>query len=151
MGLYAVTTGGEQGLTTSTETVLQIRGNSSTRARVIAWSISFDGTDSSAAPVLVELLRQTTDGTGSAATEFPLDTADPTSALVTAFTAFSAEPTAGDILESYEIHPQGGLIVREYPPGREIYISASSSNRLGIRCSLPAGTVNCVAWLHWEE
>ena len=151
MAIYSVTTEGEEALGAGTaETVIQLRGSTSTKARVIAWGISFDGVTSTDAPVVVNFLRQTTDGTGTGATEAKFDADDP-AATCTAFHTFSStEPTSGDILEQYEIHPQGGLFVREYPPGREPVLDDAATSRIGIACTAPAA-VNVLAWLQWEE
>jgi hypothetical protein len=149
-GIYAATTEGEEALAAATaETVLQLRGSTVTKARIVAWSVSFDGISATEAPVVVRLIRQTTDGTGSAATEEPLDPDSPT-ANCTAFHSFSAEPTAGTSVETYEIHPQGGLLIREYPPGREVILDNAATSRIAIECTAPAA-VNAVAWMHWEE
>lgn len=148
--IYAATTEGEEGLAAATaETLLQLRGATSTKARIVAWGVSFDGVSATAEPVLVELRRQTTDGTATGAVEPKFDADDPTAA-VTAFHSFSAEPTQGDRLESYEIHPQGGLFVREYPPGREPVLDDVTTSRIGIVATAPA-TVNAVAWIQWAE
>ena len=149
--VYAVTTEGEEALAAATaETVLQLRGATTTKAKVVAWGVSFDGVTAADAPVVVRLLRQTTDGTGTAATEAPLDPDSPT-AGVTAFHTFSStEPTAGDVLETYEVHPQGGSLVREYPPGREPVIDNATTSRIAIEVTAPA-VVNVVGFIHWEE
>jgi hypothetical protein len=151
MACYAITTEGEEALTTSTETVLQLRGAAASRGKLVAWGISFDGVDSTAAPIQIDLLRQTTDGTATAATEGAFDAADPATPAVTGHHSFIAEPTPGVVLESMHVHPQGGLIIREYPPGREIFIEAATTSRLGIRVVTPGAAVNCVAFMHWEE
>lgn len=148
---YSATTEGEVALTAATErTVVQLRGGTASKSRVIAWAVSFDGVVAADAPVVVRLLRQTTDGTATGSTEVKLDADDPTP-TVTAFKTFtSTMPTDGDVLETYEIHPQGGLFVREYPPGREPVIDDVNTSRIAISCNAPQG-VNCLAWMQWEE
>jgi hypothetical protein len=147
--IYAITTEGEEALTTSLETVLQLRGVTTRKARIVSWGISFDGATASDAPAQVRLLLQTTDGTATGATEVPLDP-DAPAALVTGFHSFSAEPTPGGVLEHHQVHPQGGNLIREYPPGREPVLDNSTSYRLGIDVTA-AAAVNCVAWISWEE
>ena len=149
--IYAVTTEGEEALAAATrETLLQVRGATSTKARIVRWGVSFDGVTASDAPVLVDLERQTTDGTGVGATEAALDPDDPTAAC-TAFHTFSGtQPTAGDKLEQHEVHPQGGLLMVEYPPGREPIIDSATSSRIAVVATAPA-IVNAVAFIHWEE
>jgi hypothetical protein len=150
MPIYAATTEGEEGLTAATaETLIQLAGATTVRPKIVAWGISFDGTDPTAAPVVVELMRQTTAATGSGAVEVPLDPADP-AAQVTARHTITAEGSAGDVIEAYEIHPQGGLVIREYAPGREVVMDDSATSCIAIRATAPAA-VNAVAWIHWEE
>jgi hypothetical protein len=146
---YSATTEGEEALAAATaETVLQVRGATVTKGRLKAWGVSFDGTSVTAEPVRVRLLRQTTDGTGTGATEAKNDPDDP-AANITAFHSFTAEPTAGDVLEDREIHPQGGYD-HQYPHGEEKVIDADAASRIGIEVTAPA-VVNCVAYIQWEE
>lgn len=149
MAIFAVTTESAEALPASAETLLQLVGATTAKARIIAWGVSFDGTSSTAVPVRVRLLRQTTDGTRTAATEVKFDPDSPT-AGVTGFHSFTAEPTAGDVLEDVYVHPQGGIYIKEYIPGREPVIDNLTTSRIGIECNAPA-TVNAVGWIHWEE
>lgn len=151
MAVYSITTEGEEALAAATaETVLQLRGATACKAKVIAWGVSFDGVSASEAPVVVQFLRQTSDGTATGATEAKFDADDPAAAC-TGFHSFtSTEPTSGDVLEVYEIHPQGGLFVREYPPGREPVLDDAATSRIAIQATAPSA-VNTVAWMQWEE
>lgn len=150
MQIYTIAVQTEEALAAATrECVLQLRGATAAKARIVAWGISFDGVTSAAEPVLVHLERQSSDGTATGAAEEPLDPDDP-AASVTGFRAFSAQPTSSAILETYNVHPMGGGIVREYPPGREPVIDNAATSRIGITVTAPAA-VNAVAWLQWEE
>jgi hypothetical protein len=150
MPIYSVTTEGEEALAAATvETLLQVRGVTGTECRIIAWGISFDSVTAADAPVVVDLLFQTTDGTGRAATVVPLDGAA-RAAVGTGFHSFSAEPTPGGIIESYNVPPQGGMVIREYPPGREPVVTNATSSRIGLRAN-SAAIVNVLAWIQWEE
>lgn len=111
--------------------------------------MSFDGTSATDAPVLVRLVRQSTDGTATAASEVLISDPDGPTANVTGFHSFTAEPTASDIIELHEVHPQGGGIIRDYPYGREPVIDNATTSRLAIEVTGPA--VNAVAFMHWEE
>jgi len=149
MPVFSVTTEGEEAITTAAETLVQLRGATTGRGRVVKWGVFFDGINAAAPPVQVELARQTTDGTGSAATEVEWDE-DDGAAGITAFHSFSAEPTKGAVLEHLEIHPQGGGVIVEYPPGREPIVAAATTSRLGV--IVTAGeAVNAVAFIVWEE
>jgi hypothetical protein len=147
--VYSITTEAEEALTTAAETVLQLRGVTTRKGRIVSWGISFDGATATDAPAQVRLLFQTTDGTASAATEVPLD-GDAPAALITGFHSFSAEPTAGGVIEHHQVHPQGGNLIREYPPGREPVLDNATTSRIGIEVTA-AAAVNAVAWLMWEE
>lgn len=147
--VYSVTTEGEEALAAATaETVVQLTGAAGVKAKLVEWGISFDGTSATAAPVVVRLLRQTTAGTASAATEVKWDPDAPT-ANVTSFHSFSAEPTAGEVLATYNVHPQTGIVV-QYPYGREPTIDNATSSRLGLEVTAPA-IVNATAYIVWEE
>lgn len=147
--VYSVTTETEEALSTTVETVLQLRGATTVKAKVIEWGISFDSTSATAEPVRVRLLRQTTDGTGTGASEVAWDPDNPT-ANVTAFNTFSStEPTAGDVLCEMHVHPQSGVII-QYPLGREPVLDNATTSRIAIDVLAPAA-VNCTAYIVWEE
>lgn len=153
---YASSTEGESALVAATNrTVLQMRGVTGANPAIIAWGISFDGILATDPPVQVRLLVQSADGTATAVTNktpIPVGVGSlMAAALAGVFKNFtSTEPTAGAVLEHYEIHPQGGSMVREYPPGREMILAAATTNRIAIEC-LAGAAVNCVAWMQWEE
>lgn len=147
--VYSVTTESEEALTTSVETVLQLRGAAAVKAKVVQWSVSFDSTSASAEPVRVRLLRQTTDGTGTGATEVAWDPDNPTANCAALHTFSGTEPTAGDVLEEHLVHPQGGLVI-QYPLGREPTLDNATTSRIGIDVLAPAA-VNVCATLVWEE
>lgn len=147
-GLYGASSSSVSLSAATVKTVINLTGISTSRAKIVAWGISFNGTTTSAVPVTVDFLRQVSAGTGTAINEPPFDTVYPT-AGVAARANFSAEPSAGDILESYFIHPQGGILIKEYPPGREVILD-DATVYIGIRVNAPAA-VSCIAWIQWEE
>lgn len=149
MSIFSITTEAEEALAAATaETVLQLRGVTTTKAKIIEWGVFFDGVSATEQPVRVRVIRQTTDGTASAATEAEWDEDGP-EALVTGFHSFTAEPTVGEVLADYNVHPQAGIAM-QYPLGREIVLSAATTSRIGIECTAPA-IVNVAAYLVWEE
>lgn len=131
----------------TTKTAMQL--TSVTRpVKVTEWSVSFDGATPADLPVFVQVLRQTTTGTGTAVT--PRKRVDHVStATTTVRKNCTVEPTAGDLLESYYVTPNGGLYVMQYPEGGEIIIPAAG--RLGITCNAPSNAVNLSIWMGWEE
>ncbi|MGH2710169.1 MAG: hypothetical protein ACRDH9_03065, partial [Actinomycetota bacterium] len=146
---YTVTTEGEEALAAATvETVVQVRGSASLKSKVTAWGVSFDAVSVTAEPARIRLLRQTTDGTGTGATEALADPGD-AAALCTCFHTFTAEPTAGEVLREVQVHPQGGHH-EQFPLGREKYLLAATTSRIGIDV-LIAAVANCSAYCDVEE
>lgn len=124
------------------KTVLYLKAGANLPLDVSEWWTEFDGTSGSAVPVLVELLRFTTDCTVTSAT--------PTSkgSILNAATAYftggsnaSVEGTAGDVLYRHNVPPTAGKHVM-FPLGDEIQVG--KGERLGIRITAPAG-VNVLA------
>ena len=125
-------------ISTSLITVLQIRALAAKRLLVTEWSVSFQGTSHSAAPVLVELRRQTTDGSFTNVAAIKANTGDDEAlaSIVTAHHTSSSEPTAGDLIDSVLVHPQTGY-TWQAPFGREIVVIGAG--RLGIVMTAGAG------------
>ena len=138
----------EIALTAATaKTVLQIVAAANHRVRGKGWGVFFDGTSTTAEPVQVRLLRQTTAGTMSALTLTKRDDSIADTLLTTAQHTATAEPTAGDVLEVVEVHPQQSY-EKWWPMGSEIIIGGG--DRLGVECTAPAG-VNVRAVFYGEE
>lgn len=132
---------------TALKTIVQLANGANIQCKVVEWALSFDGTNASAAPVLVQLNRQTTAGTGGvSATPAPLDLADPASsgAGLTALTGpaaatWTTEPTAGTILFSERFTPVGLGAFIQYPPGREYIIPASGRLAIVVTAAVAVG------------
>lgn len=138
----------EIALTAATaKTVLQLVAAANHRVAILAWAVYFDGTSSSAEPVQVRLLRQTTAGTMSALTPVKNDDSIADTLLTTAQHTATTEPTAGEALKAIEVHPQSGY-EEACPYGQEYIIGGG--DRVGIECTAPAG-VNVRAWARFEE
>lgn len=138
----------EIALTAATaRTVIQLVAATNHRVKLLGWGVFFDGVSTTAEPVQVRLLRQTTAGTMSSLTPVKMDDSLAESLLTTAQHTATAEPTAGDVLDVLEVHPQQGYEIM-YPLGQEPIIGGS--DRLGIECTAPAG-VNVRAKMRFEE
>jgi hypothetical protein len=145
--LFAATTA-EIALTAATaKTVLQLVAASNHRVKVNGWGVFFDGTSTTAEPVQVRVLRQTTAGTMSANTPQKINSSDDETLQTTAQDNATAEPTAGAVLDVIECHPQQGYQVM-FPLGQEFIMPGGT--RLGIECTAPAG-VNVRAKFFGEE
>lgn len=144
----SVTTSADVALVAATaKTVLQLVAASNHRVRVPRWGVAFEGTTTTAEPVLVRLLRQTTAGTMSAATPVKTDDSLGETLQTTAQYNASAEPTAGDVLFTWKVHPQTAY-EKVYVMGTEVIIGGG--DRLGIECTAPAN-VDCRAFFDFEE
>jgi len=146
--LFNAGTEGEVALSAATvKTIVRVKAPANQMVKVLAWGVSFDGTVSTNEPVVVQLLRQTTDGTGTSFTAKKVNDSISTSVQSTTHKDFSAEPTAGDILDTKEIHPQSGLHII-FPPGQEPIVGGGG--RLAIRATAP-NAVNVSGNLFCEE
>lgn len=143
-----VTTEGEIALSAATaKTILQLVAAANHKVAIRGFSVSFDGTSVTAEPVQVDLLRQTSAGTGGgSATPVAEDTSSET-IQTTALKGITSEPSAGNILRRYNVHPQTGFEVR-FNSDDELVVPGGG--RLGIRCTAPA-TVNALAHFSFEE
>lgn len=144
-------TSGEQAIANG-KTILQVVAASNHRVKVQGWGISIKGTSATDPPVLVQVLRQTTAGTmtaGSAGTDISLkNKADDETIQTTVQKNATAEPTSGDIIESFEVHPQTGYRVF-YPMGQEVIIPGGG--RLGFKVTSATLTYSCTVECDMEE
>jgi hypothetical protein len=129
------------------KTVLQLVAAANHRVKVLGFGVYFDGVSTTAEPVQVRMLRQTTAGTMTALTPVKRDDSITDTLLTTAQHTATVEPTASDVLEVAEVHPQT-FLEKWYPLGAEPIIGGG--DRLGIECTAPA-TVNVRAQLIFEE
>lgn len=116
-------------------------------------SIGFDGVTASAVPVLVDLCYSTQGAAGTPG-------ASPTPTLIrgkgasgsTSGIDYSAEPTTLTAFKHWLITPNGGLLVLQFPLGREPLGDASggTNKAMALRANAPA-VVNTRAYLEFEE
>jgi len=132
---------------TSKKTLLQIIAASNHRVKITEFSISFDGTSNTAAPILVQLLRQTDAGTMSSLTCQKMNEADDETLQTTAQHTATAEPTGTTEVMGEQVHPQGGY-TWQAPFGGEIIVKGG--NRLAIAVTAGAD-VNAKARFVFEE
>lgn len=149
----AIHTATWSGVTTGTalKTMCQIATPSTTRAEIIEWSLSFNGTSASAVPATVQVNRQTTAGTGGVTgTAFPQDLADPT-ALVTVLTGplaavWTAEPTAGNLVYQDYYTPVGLGPFLQYPLGRGIVLPVSARIAIVVTTAVAVSAAGHIVW-----
>lgn len=151
MDLYTINSTATSLTAATTKTLLQAASPADKRLRVVSFSISFNSVTSSDIPATVDLLRQTTAGTGTSVTPAPLDGNSPGSTS-TCLRSHSAEPTPGDILWSGFVTPVGGLFVFNFAPGEEPVVDESGGYqpRIGLRVNSPSA-VSAIATLTFSE
>lgn len=114
--------------------------------------VSFEGVATDAKPILVKLVVQTTAGTATALTPVRAQKTDGNAIRTTAQHIFTAEPTSTDVLRSWYVHPQTGLM---YPFDISVLASAefAAATKIGILALSAAGeaTVNATGHLEVEE
>jgi hypothetical protein len=132
---------------TSAKTLAQIVAAANHKVLIDGVRISFNGVSSTAEPIKVDILRQTTAGTMSALTlvKDPDDWSE--TMQTTAQHTATAEPTSGDVLHSQYVHPQQGT-VWEFAFSRTIAIGGG--DRLGVRVTA-AASVNALVEFAGEE
>jgi hypothetical protein len=149
---YTINSGAVALSASATKSLILI--NPTTSYVITELGISFDSSASSAA-VTVDLYRSTTIGSpaGTAATVVKENgSADSAASNTSSLVALTTEPTAVEILRSFYVQPYGGLVVLQFPLGREPQMSGTSTQRIGLRVTTPASvTPNAKAWLAFEE
>lgn len=147
---YGVTTGigTPVALTAATpRTIAAVIAGAAVSADLVQAAVSFDAA-AAAAGIKVELVRYTTDGTGSAYTPTRYNgAAQMMAAVCTAKTAYTVEPTTPTVVEAWFVPNTGGQFW-QLPLGRELVIPPSSL--LGLRVTSPAA-VNVAGNLIFEE
>jgi hypothetical protein len=110
-------------------------------------AIGFDGVTASNAPVLVEIVSFTTDGTGTAGTVNQAYGRSITAGFTTKHN-YTVEPTTATALDEFSLSPNGGLIIRDWPPNEGF--DAAVSNLIVVRLTAPA-IVNARATMKFER
>ena len=149
MHQYTTSTSADESLTAATpKTLLQLVAPATRKLALKEIHVGFNSTTTTDAPVLVELLRQTSAGTMTAATPAPDDSSDP-AALASAARTATAEPTAGTVLRTWRISPVGGGLLIQFPLGDEPVVNVSE--RIGLRCTSAAGQSGVRAYIKHQE
>lgn len=129
------------------KTICRVSAPANQRLKLLGWGVYFDGTSSSNQPVVVQLVRPTSDGTMSAATLIKKDSGQGETIQSSGAVNATAEPSIGDIIQDVNIHPQSGY-EKTYGLGQEVIVPGGG--RLGIRVTAPE-TVNVIPYMDFEE
>lgn len=131
--IYAVSVYQFQTVVDTLDTLVQIKAPTNQRLRVVGYGVAFSGTSVTETPIEVQLLWQTTDGTGTAATEVKYDgSLGETVQGVGQVAPFSAEPTAGDVIKKWYQHPQVPFEVM-LPADQAIWVGGG--DRVALNCT----------------
>jgi hypothetical protein len=146
MHIYETGTGDISLVAATAKTVLSWINGATRRSRLLEVQIGFNSQTSTDQAVLLEVVRWTTDGTGSAVTPVALDPGNP-AAIGTSKHNYTVEPTTPtDRRPGQRITPQqGGTLIWQLPMTREILCAVSEpdrhrltapNNQSGVRCSM---------------
>jgi len=116
---------------TSKKTLLQVVAAANQRVLVKEWSIAFDGTSNTAAPILVQVLKQTDAGTMSSLTLVKLNQDDGETLQTTAQHTATAEPTGATEYMGEQVHPQAGY-TWQAPFGGELIINGGDRMAIAV-------------------
>lgn len=137
MDLYAAKTPQIAVPSASIRTLLQIATPATIRGRLANLAVSFDGSTALQA-LWVELLYQTTAGTGgTAVTPGAADPAAPASLVTALYNTSGGEPTAGTVIKGWHVRPDGGSI--DIPFYGERMHVVPVSGRLALRVTSASG------------
>ena len=150
MHIYDVSTPADVSLVAATaKTVLTWINPSTRRSRVLEIEIGGASITATDGPMLVEIVRYTTDGTGTTSgTPGPRDPGNP-AALGSSRYNYSVEPTGGTVAFSTRLSPIGGTLFVPMSPDR--FPVTAVSNLIGIRLTSPAAQSGIRASLCVEE
>lgn len=148
---YTVETTGDIALTAATaRTILNVINAATGSIRLVELSVSFDGVTPTAEPVTVELCSSTQAGAGSSTAHTLVQCRGVTrTAQATAARAYSSEPTVLTVLKRWLVPAFGGLLVIQFPLGREPE-QVTTVDGLCLRCTAPAN-VSVQGYLEVEE
>jgi hypothetical protein len=151
MHIYTIGTTADVSLTAATaKTILAWINGATRRSRILEVQLGFNSQTSTDQAVLIEVVRFTTDGTGTAVTPVALDPGNP-AAIGTAKYNYTVEPTTPTIVvPGQRITPQqGGTLIWQLPMTREILCPVS--NLIGIRLTAPNNQSGVRATVTVEE
>lgn len=126
------------------KTLLQLGAAANHAIALTEMGIFFQGTTNTHAPIAVQLVRQTTAGTMTARTPKKADDSVGDTLDTSGQIDATVEPTTGtEVLRSFLVHPQTGLIapIGDIPPvivgaGDYVGLRVYSGNDIGVSCHL---------------
>lgn len=144
---YSAATGAAVATGTALKTILSVIAPATFGCDLKKVHFGFDGVTASAVPVLVELWRATTDGTGTGGAVNQGYGRAITPGFTTKYN-YTAEPTTLTLIESWLLTPTGGTLMYDWPLGDTP--DCDVSNLFALRTTAPA-TVNMRATMWFER
>jgi len=130
------------------KTVLAVIAPASFGIDLLGYEIGFDGVTATDKAVLVEIVKYTADGTGTAGTVVQNYGRTITAGFTTKYN-YSAEPTGGVVLSRKSLTPIGGLIIERFPEGQTF--DCAVSELIGLRLTAPTNAVNANPTMFFER
>lgn len=147
---YTATSGSVSLSAATAQTVLNIITPAQFGGDLRYYSISFDGVTASNVPVLCEVCASTQATAGTTgSTPTPVQVYG--RSITTGFTAgagYSAEPTVLTVLDAFTLSPNGGVVLRDFPPNEGFDWAVSTG--LAVRLTAPQ-TVNGRVTMKFER
>lgn len=126
MHIFSIRTNVDISLVAGTaKSVLAWICGSTRRARILTIQLGGASVTQADPPMLIEVVRFTSDGTGTAITPVALDPGNP-AAIATAKANYTVEPTSATVVYEDRVSPIGNTFIWEIPPGREILCAVST-------------------------
>lgn len=148
MALYCVTVDAIALTAATAKSVLELATGANDRARIVQWSVEFDGTSATATPVKVEVGRfSAAVTTATSFTPMKLDAAEGAAAITAKHTATAEGAGTFDAGEIHRVPPTSGMVL-QYPLGREWVVGTSGFWRMRLTA---AATVNATVSVTWDE
>lgn len=132
-GLRFRATTGQVATGTSAKTIMQIVAASNHRVVIPRFEVGFEGVSNTDAPILTEVVVQTTAGTMTSLTLVKDNSEDGETLQTTAQHTASAEPTTTSTLYAMFIHPQTARVINGpfiVPGGTRVGVRVTSANNV---------------------
>lgn len=137
--IYTAPVGAAVALVAATpKTVLSMIAPAQFGVDLTKFRVGFDGVTSSDKAVLIELVRYTSDGNGTAGT-VALASGRVTTAGFTTKYNYTAEPTGAAVVDRWTLTPIGGLVIVEFGDDSP---DTNVSELFGLRLTAPTSAVN---------
>jgi len=150
--LFTVNTGAVASPSNTTKVAVQLASTATKTCKIVAFDITFDGTDSTKTPILITFARETGVSSTSGSAPTPV-LAGGDASVTSAMTARISDTTDGSaptVICGWYVPPTSGLAY-QFPLGREITLKISDFVALRVTTVTASGTPNYNATVWYEE